>query len=187
MRDFEERLRRNFTQDWFSHLSRSSHFEMYHCFKSASGREQYLDLIKVNIYRTALERFTLGVSPFKAHRLRYSLSEANRDCPFCTDKAEDKVHVIFECYVYENIRNVHFNKLQDISFQDQVFSMLKSTQKSKLVALGKILMFSSANASEKIKKCSTTRVVRLCLFASCCSFWSLCSPTTIMINLLIMQ
>ena len=31
------------------------------------GREEYLDLIKVNIYRTALARFRLGMSPFNAH------------------------------------------------------------------------------------------------------------------------
>ena len=54
LRDFKERLRQNLTQDWFSHLSQSTRFEMYHCFKRVIGREEYLDLIKVNIYRTAL-------------------------------------------------------------------------------------------------------------------------------------
>ena len=72
--DFRERLRRNFTPDWFSHLSQSSCFEMYHCFKSVIGREEHLDLIKVDIYRTALARFRLWVSPFNAHRLCCSLS-----------------------------------------------------------------------------------------------------------------
>ena len=43
LRDFKERLRQNFTQDWFSHLSQSTRFEMYHCFKSVIGREEYLD------------------------------------------------------------------------------------------------------------------------------------------------
>ena len=91
----------------FSHLSQNTRFEMYHCFKSVIGREEYLDLIKVNIYRTALARFRLGVSPFNAHRLRYSLSEANRACPFCPDKVEDKAHVLFDCFVYGNTRNVY--------------------------------------------------------------------------------
>ena len=83
---------------------------MYHCFKSVIGREEYLDLIKVNIYRTALARFRLGMSPFNVHRLRYSLSEANRSaCPICSDKAEDEAHVFFDCFVYGNIRNVYIN------------------------------------------------------------------------------
>ena len=45
---------------------------MYHCFKSAIGSEEYRNFIKVNIYRTALARFSLGVSPFNTHRIRYS-------------------------------------------------------------------------------------------------------------------
>ena len=93
LRDFKERLRQNFTQDCFSHLSQSTRFEMYHCFKSVIGREEYLDLIKVNVYRTALARFRLGMSPFNTHRLCYSLSEANCACPFCPDKVEDEAHV----------------------------------------------------------------------------------------------
>ena len=64
LKDFKETSkRRNFTQDWFSHLSQSTRFEMYHCFKSVIGRAEYLDLFKVNIYRTALARFRFGMSP----------------------------------------------------------------------------------------------------------------------------
>ena len=99
---------------------------MYHCFKSAIGREEHLDLIKVNIQRTTLARFRHVVSPFNVHRLRYSLSEVSRAFPFCLDKVEDEKHVVFECCVYENMINVYLNKLQDISFQDQVVSMLIS-------------------------------------------------------------
>ena len=139
LRDFKERLRQNFTQDWFSHLSQSTCFEMYHCFKSVIGREEYLDLNKVHIYRTALARCRLGMSPFNAHRLRYSLSEANRACPFFPDKVEDEAHVLFDCFVYGNIRNVYINKAQNISLQEQVLSVLKCTDDSSLVALGKYL------------------------------------------------
>ena len=135
LRDFKERLRQNFTQDWFSHLSQSTRFEMYHCFKSVIGREEYLDLIKANIYRTALTRFRLGMSPFNAHRLRYSLSVANCACPFCPHKAEDEAHVLFDCFVYGNIRNVYINKAQNISLQDQVLSVLKCTDESSLLPL----------------------------------------------------
>ena len=35
------------------------------------------------------------------------------------------VHVIFECFLYENTKNVYTNKIQDISFQNKVFCMLK--------------------------------------------------------------
>ena len=71
----------------------------HHSFKSVTGREEVLDLITVNIYRTVLARFRLGTSPFNADRLRYSLSEANRACPFCPDKIENEAHVLFDCFV----------------------------------------------------------------------------------------
>ena len=110
---------------------------MDHCFKSVIGREEYLDLIKVNIYWTALARFRLGMSQFNAHRLRYSLSEVNSAYPFCPDKAGDEAHVLVDCFVYGKIRNVYTNKAQNISLQDLVLSVLKCTDESSLVALGK--------------------------------------------------
>ena len=138
-------LRQNFTQDWFSHLSQSIRFQMYHCFKSVIGRQEYLDLITVNIYRTALARFRLGMSPFNVHRLRYSLSEASRACPFCPGKAEDEAHVLFDCFVYGNIRNVYINKAQNISLQEQVLSVLKMYWWEQFGCPWKVLVSSSAN------------------------------------------
>ena len=103
----------------------------------------------MNIYKTALARFRLGMSPFNAHRLCYSLSEANRACPFCPD--EDEAHVLFDCFVYGNIRNAYTNKAQNISLQDQVLSVLKCTDESNLVALGKYL-FLAVQIRKKEKK-----------------------------------
>ena len=104
-----------------------------------------MDLIKANIYRTALARCRLEMSPFSAHRLRYSLSEANRVCPFCSGKVGDEAHVLFDCIVHGNIRNMYINKVQNVSLQDQVLSVLKCIDESSLAALGKYVS-SSANA-----------------------------------------
>ena len=105
-----------------------THTHTLDCFKSVTGREEYLDLIKVNIYRTALARFRLGMSPFSADRLRCSLSEANSACPFCRVKIEKgEAPVFFDYVVYGNIRNVYINKAQNISLEDQVLSVLKCT------------------------------------------------------------
>ena len=91
------------------------------------------------------------MSPFNAHRLRYSLSEANRACPFCPDKVEDEAHVLFGCFVYGNIRNVYIHKAQNISLQDQVLSVLKCTDESSLVALGKYLFLAVQMHIKNIK------------------------------------
>ena len=92
------------------------------------------------------------MSPFNAHRLRYSLSEANRACPFCPDKVEDEAHVLFDCFVYGNTRNLYINKAQNISLQDQVLSVLKCTDESSLVALGKYLFLAVQMHIKKYKK-----------------------------------
>ena len=64
---------------------------------------------------------------------RYSVLEANRACPFYPDKAEDEAHVLFDCFVYGNVRNVYINKVQNISLQEQVLSVLKCTDESSFV------------------------------------------------------
>ena len=48
-------------------------------------------------------------------------------------------YVLFDCFMYGNIRNVYINKAQNISLQEQVLSVLKCTDESSLVALGKYL------------------------------------------------
>ena len=106
----------------------------------------------MNIYRTALTQFRLGMSPFNAHRLRYLLSEANGACPFCPDKVEDETHVLFDSFLYGNMRNVYINKAQNISLQDQVIKVLKCTDESSLVALGKYLFLAG-----QMRKKKTTR------------------------------
>ena len=69
LRDFKEHIRRSFTRDWFS---QSSRLEMYHCFKRAIGRDEYLNFNNVNVYRTLLARFRLRASPFNSHNFCYS-------------------------------------------------------------------------------------------------------------------
>ena len=147
---------------------------MYHCFKSVIGREEYLDLIKVNICRTALAQFRLGMSPFNAHRLRYSLSEANRVWLFFPDKVEDEAHVLFDCFMYGNIRNVYINKAQNISHQEQVLSVLKCADENSLVALGKYLFLAVQIHKKTTWKWCISIVVRF-LYPKRC-WLKLCMP-----------
>ena len=60
-------------------------------------------------------------------------------CPFCSGKVGNEAHVLFDCIVYGNIRNVYINKVQNVSLQDQVLSALKCIDESSLAALGKYL------------------------------------------------
>ena len=53
--------------------------------------------------------------------------------------SEDEAHVLFDCFaiVCRDIRNFYITKAQIISVQVQVLSVLRCTEESGLVALGK--------------------------------------------------
>ena len=57
--------------------------------------------------------------------------------------SEDEAHVLLDCFVYGNIRNVYINKAQNISLEDQVLSVLNCEQ---FGCPWKVLVSSSANA-----------------------------------------
>ena len=46
---------------------------------------------------------------------------------------------------------MHLNKLQDISFQDQVISILRSTQENSLDALGKYLFLEAQMRQKRLE------------------------------------
>lgn len=140
LRYFKDRLKGNFGQMWLTHLQDSPRFEIFQSFKDSIGREQYLDTICVTIYRTALARFRLGVSPFNAHRHRYSQSLDSKTCPFCPGKSEDEVHVIFDCPTYHDIRGRYIN-VDDVDVNKEVLirKMLKCSDEAEMVSVAKFL------------------------------------------------
>ena len=77
------------------------------------------------------------------------------------------MHVVFERFMYENIRNVYINKLPRYFIQGPGVQYVKITQENSLVVLGKYLFF-AAQMRQK-RKCSIVYVLRLC-FACYCSF-----------------
>ena len=92
-------------QRWFSHLAKSEWFDLYSCFKNILECERYLEVIQSRVYKTALARFRMGVSRINGHRLRFSVAENQRLCPFCVDTTEDECHVLFVCPLYSQLRD----------------------------------------------------------------------------------
>ena len=58
--------------------------------------------------------------------------------------------------MYGNIRNVYINKAQNISLEDRVLSVLKCTDESSLVALGKYLFL-----AVQMRKKTDSKVVHI--------------------------
>ena len=123
-----------------------THTHTLDCFKSVTGREEYLDLIKVIIYRTALARFRLGMSPPRSMRTDF-VAHFHRQIVRAHKVEKDEAPVFLDCFVYGNIKNVYINKAQNISVQDQGLSVLKCTDQSEQFGCPrKLLVSSSANA-----------------------------------------
>ena len=140
LREFKNRLKGNFGQRWLTHLQESSRFELYHSFKDIIGRELYLDNIHVSVYRTAIARFRLGVSPFNSHRHRYSKSLDKRMCPFCVGIVEDEIHVILDCTTYDDIRARYIKTdAACTNKQELVRKMLNGIDEDQTVKLAKFL------------------------------------------------
>ena len=95
-------------------------------------------------------------------------------CPFCPGKVGDEAHVLFDCIVYGNIRNVYINKVQNVSLQDQVLSVLKCIDESSLAALGKYLFLAVQMHKKTTGKWCISIVVRFLCLRNC--WLKLCIP-----------
>ena len=86
-------------------MAKSERFDLYISFKNVFERKKYLEVIQSRVYKTVLARFRMGVSRINGHRLRFSVAENQRLCPFCVDTIEDECHVLFVCPVYSQLRD----------------------------------------------------------------------------------
>ena len=83
IRQFRQRLVDCFLQEWHSGMVSRDHLAFYSSFKQSHSLAYYLCIIKKAVLRRNLIRFRLGVSPLKAHRLRY------------TDRSQRIIHAQF--------------------------------------------------------------------------------------------
>ena len=95
-------------------------------------------------HRSAFAKFRLGVAPLRIETGRYEgLIENERICPFYKNHTEDELHVLFDCFLYNDIRSDVFRNAQ---FLNTNFNKLVRTEKFKF-------LFNSPNL---IRPCSET-------------------------------
>jgi hypothetical protein len=104
--EFRQRLIDQFSQDWSSAVTSSERYEFYASFKRCLGAEVYFDVPQLRCFRDALIKFRLGISPIRAHKLRYRKDVLPRHlvCPLCKSAEEDEKHVLFHCRAYDDLR-----------------------------------------------------------------------------------
>ena len=106
LHEYKQRLSDCFRQDWHSHISSSTRFEVYKQFKSAVFLEIYLTDVNNKCLRDLLTRFRLGISDIKSHKLRYTAcsGDVSLHCPLCGFHTEDEKHFLFHCPSLTDLR-----------------------------------------------------------------------------------
>lgn len=88
----------------------------YCLFKSEYKAEEYCKMILPLRHRAAFAKFRCGVAPLRLETGRYeNLALENRICPFC-DSIETEAHVILECMLYQDLRQILFSKATQVNF-----------------------------------------------------------------------
>ena len=103
--EFQQRLKDCFIQNWHSKLESSGRYEIYRPFKSALGKEKYLEVIQNQQIRKAFTRFRLGISQILTHKRRYmDENVVMLRCPLYNSETENEVHLLATCAWYDRIR-----------------------------------------------------------------------------------
>ena len=112
-KELRERLYSSFCHGWVNHMESSTRFSIYRQLKHCFERENYVDVIWINIYRNALAQIRVGVSQINTHKYQYSKLSEEVNCPFCENTPESEIHFLLHCPVYRNLRTrylVNYNR-----------------------------------------------------------------------------
>ena len=84
-----------------------SKLRTYAIFKTEIGREKYLTEIKNVEMRKQLSKFRLSNHSLRIETGRYDHTPPElRYCPFCENLVETEIHFLFECPMYNTIRDI---------------------------------------------------------------------------------
>lgn len=98
----------------------------YCMYKYEFETENYCKIILPLRHRAAFAKFRCGVAPLRIETGRYeNIAFEDRKCNYC-DNIETETHVLFECQLYEDIRQDLFSKANNI---DSNFSNLSKNNK----------------------------------------------------------
>ncbi|XP_071167139.1 uncharacterized protein [Mytilus edulis] len=149
-----------FKEEWYDKIMSDDKNKLrtYRMFKNVYGVENYLIFNIPGRYRSALAKFRCGVSPIRIETGRYeNIDIENRLCFNCTDDVEDEKHVLLNCPVYSDIRNVIFNHA---SIVDENFLHMTDNEKFIFLFTNENMVFYTA------KICYEILIKRKCILYS---------------------
>ena len=105
LRIFKTRLQDMFIQEWSATIHDKERFALFHLFKTEFKEESYIVDLDIFCFRVALSQLRFGVLPINNNSHRYSENVLARNCPFCKTIVEDERHFLFDCPLYDVLRN----------------------------------------------------------------------------------
>lgn len=135
--------------EWLQSVSRTgsssgrgrNKLRTYCTFKQQFLTENYCKIIMSRSHRAAFSKFRCGVAPIRLETGRYeNLRVEDRKCTFC-NTVEDESHVILECNLYDDLRQILFGRAQliqpgfvNMSSQEQLKFIFTNTPIIRLAA-----------------------------------------------------
>jgi hypothetical protein len=118
-----EGVRQQYVNKWVSDVNKEegktkkgkNKLRTYKLFKRNFCTETYVSMVLPKRDRSALAQFRCGVAPIRLETGRYEgLPEKDRVCPFCPNTVENELHVILECSMYNDLREVLFHDFSTV-------------------------------------------------------------------------
>ena len=135
---FKQRLSDNFQQNWHERLSNSTRASFYINISSFNF-QPYLNIVNLKIFRQALTKLRLSSHRLEIESGRWTkpliTPRENRLCKQCNN-LEDEFHFLFECPLYNDIRQFYIKPYftRRISMQKAI-ELLKTENSSNLKKL----------------------------------------------------
>lgn len=131
---FKLRVTNYYISVWKNDLRNSSQLAVYSSFKNELVCQQYLNVITIRKYATALARIRCSNHPLAIETGRYSGNEiSERVCEVCRLQKnllvlEDEYHLTLHCETYKELREKYIIKHTNGAISFDMFIVLMSSQ-----------------------------------------------------------
>ena len=157
VQELEKRMSDAFKAEWKTKVesgqgvrpNQRNKLRTYRLFRNKYCMEPYVEEVLNRQHRSALAKFRCAAAPLKIETGRYERIPHDQRllCFNCPDKVEDEMHVLFECSLYDDLRQVLYQKATAFS---NTFILLSENEKMYFILLSSAIAKVSAKTCHEI-------------------------------------
>ena len=135
MKQFVNRLRDMFVQNWSAAISSNAKLESYCLYKNTFMFEPYLDALNIRKFRCIYVNFRTSCHDLEIEKARYrNIPRSDRICRMCnSDTIENEYHFLLRCDFYSELRTMYIPRKYLNNVCMQKFVMLMSCRNEKVI------------------------------------------------------